>query len=78
MIKLSRKEPEEPAQHEPMPELLTVTEVAELLKVSTQSVRRLQSDRYLPFFKIGGSVRFAKSDIIEYLKKGRIDAVQRN
>ena len=57
-------------------ELLTTREVAELLKVSLSSVRRLQQGRRLPFIKVGGSVRFARSDILEYLQKGRVEAIQ--
>lgn len=60
----------------PMIELLTIKEVAELLKISQMSVRRLQQGRHLPFIKVGGSIRFAKSDIVEYLKKQRIDSIQ--
>ncbi len=56
-------------------ELLTIREVAELLKVSLSSVRRLQQGRHLPFIKVGGSVRFAKSDIVEYLQNGRTEAI---
>lgn len=60
-----------------MIELLTIKDVAKLLKVSEMSVRRLQQGRHLPFIKVGGSVRFAESDIVEYLKKQRIDAIDR-
>ncbi|HEY4498574.1 MAG TPA: helix-turn-helix domain-containing protein [Candidatus Paceibacterota bacterium] len=55
-------------------ELLTIKDVAELLKVSQVSVRRLQG-RYLPFIKVGGSIRFAKIDIVEYLKKARVESI---
>ena len=58
-----------------MIELLTIKEVAELLRVSPQSVRRLQQGRHLPFIKVGGSVRFDKSDIINFLKKQRVEAI---
>jgi len=47
-----------------------------LLKVSPTSVRRLQQGRHLPFIKVGGSVRFAKDDIVAYLKKGRVEAIK--
>jgi excisionase family DNA binding protein len=56
-------------------ELLDVTEVAEFLKISASGVRRLQQQRQIPFFKVGGCVRFAKSDIITYLKRRRVAAV---
>jgi excisionase family DNA binding protein len=60
-----------------MIELLTIKEVAELLKVSQTSVRRLQQGRHLPFIKVGGSVRFDKSDIINFLKEQRVEAISR-
>lgn len=56
----------------PAPELLTVSEVAKLLKISVPSVRRLQQQCQLPFFKVRGCVRFERSDIVEYLKKQRV------
>jgi len=56
-------------------ELLTIKDVAELLKISQPSVRRLQQERHLPFIKVGGSVRFAKNDIVEYLKKRRVELI---
>jgi excisionase family DNA binding protein len=57
-------------------ELLTISEVAELLKVSVSGVRRLQQARQLPFIKVGGSVRFSKSDILVYLEKRRVESVE--
>ena len=56
-------------------ELLTIKDVAKLLKVSQTSVRRLQQGRHLPFIKVGGSIRFAKTDIFEYLKKMRVEPI---
>ncbi len=58
-------------------ELLTVSEVAEILKISISGVRRQQQERHLPFIKVGGSVRFDKADIINYLKKQRVEAISR-
>jgi excisionase family DNA binding protein len=56
-------------------ELLTVAEVAELLKISASSVRRLQSDRKIPFVKVRGSVRFAQEDIVSYIARCRVEAI---
>lgn len=58
-----------------MIELLTIGDVAKLLRVSASTVRRLQQGRRLPFIKVGGSIRFAKDDIVEFLKKERIEAI---
>jgi excisionase family DNA binding protein len=57
-------------------ELLTIAEVAELLKVSVSGVRRLQQARQLTFVKVGGSVRFSKRDILLYLEKRRVESVE--
>jgi excisionase family DNA binding protein len=56
-------------------ELLTIKNVAELLKISPTSVRRLQQGRHIPFIKVGGSVRFAKNDVVAYLKRNRIESM---
>ena len=53
-------------------ELLTIAEVAKLLKISVPSVRRLQHQHQLPFFKVRGCIRFDKGDVIAYLQKQRI------
>jgi excisionase family DNA binding protein len=56
-------------------ELLTIPEVARLLKISVPGVRRLQQRRLIPFLKIGGSVRFQKNDLFEYLERRRVNRI---
>lgn len=56
-------------------ELLTISEVAALLKISPTGVRRLQQSRQIPFIKVGGSIRFLKSDIFAYLQKMRVESI---
>lgn len=56
-------------------ELLTIAEVAEMFKISSSGVRRLQQARHLPFIKVGGSVRFTRSDIASYLAKQRVESI---
>ena len=55
--------------------LLTVADVAELLKISASSVRRLQSDRKIPFVKVRGSVRFVREDIVSYIARCRVEGI---
>jgi len=57
-------------------ELLTIAEVAEILKISATGVRRLQQGRHISFLKVGGSVRFTKGDILSYLEKRRVESVE--
>lgn len=60
---------------DPFAGLLTISEVAELLKISAWTVRRLQRQRKIPFVKIGGSVRFKRSDLTAYLERRRVGAI---
>ena len=59
----------------PSPGLLTISEVAELLKLSVSTVRRLQRQRKIPFVRVGRSIRFARSDLAAYLEKRRVGAI---
>jgi excisionase family DNA binding protein len=60
---------------DPSIEFLTRDDLAKLLKISRASVYRLAERRQIPFFKVGGSIRFAKSDVLTFLRKGRVDAI---
>ncbi|MGD0328456.1 MAG: helix-turn-helix domain-containing protein [Minisyncoccia bacterium] len=59
----------------PTLELLTPAEVAELFRISMSGVRRLQQQRCIPFTKIGGSVRFVKSDLASYVERVRVKSI---
>ena len=56
-------------------ELLTVPEAAGFLRISVSGMRRLQQLRRVPFVKVGGSVRFTKSDLESYVAKNRVEAI---
>ncbi|WFU32401.1 helix-turn-helix domain-containing protein [Bradyrhizobium brasilense] len=56
-------------------ELLDLKESAAFLKISDSSLRRLQQGRKIPFYKIGGLIRFSKRDIVDYLMKQRVAAL---
>lgn len=64
-----------PTGFNPVVDLLTVPEVAKLLKISTSGVRHLQQQRVIPFIKVGGSVRFDRRDIASYLERNRVNAI---
>jgi excisionase family DNA binding protein len=55
--------------------LLTIPEVAGLLKVSVPTLRRLQRQRQIPFIKVGGCVRFSRSDVEAYLRQRRVQSI---
>ena len=56
-------------------ELLTPTEVAQMLKISKMGVYRLISKRAIPFYKVMGSIRFEKSEILSFLENNRFEMV---
>ena len=56
-------------------ELLTISEAATFLRISKTGVRRLQQGRHVPFFKVLGSVRFAKADLLSYLEGVRVELI---
>jgi len=48
-------------------EILTIPEVAELLKVAAKTVYALAQKRELPGFKVGGQWRFSRPAINEWI-----------
>ena len=60
---------------DPDPKTPTITDsrgAATLLGTTERHIRRLTSERDLPFLKVGGKVRFRLSDIEEYLGRHRV------
>lgn len=58
-------------------ELLTIADAAEFLRISASGMRRLQHGRSIPFFKVGGSIRFAKNDLLSYLARQRVEPIDK-
>ena len=56
--------PADPQGRKPvLPPLLTVDEVASILKLSSRQVRRLIKDKALPVLRIGCSIRISPPDL---------------
>ena len=47
---------------------MTLTEVADYLKVAERTLYRLAASKQIPAFKVGGAWRFAKSDIEAWIR----------
>ena len=56
-------------------ELLTVAELALVLKVEVRFVRRLVGERRIRFTKVGKFVRFYRRDVAEFVAAGRVEPV---
>ena len=57
-----------------MERLLTPQEAADRLGTSLRFVRRLISERRIPFIKVGRHVRIATSDLDAFIAAGRVEA----
>ncbi len=49
-------------------EILTIKEVAEYLKVTERTIYRLAGAKKIPAFKVGGTWRFSRADIDEWIR----------
>ncbi len=50
-------------------EILTLKEVANYLKLAEKTAYRLAADGKLPGFKVGGSWRFKREDILQWIEE---------
>ena len=50
-------------------QIMTIQEVSEYLKLTEKTAYRLASEGKLPGFKVGGSWRFKKVDLEEWIEK---------
>lgn len=57
-------------------EILTIREVAELLKINEKTVYKLAAGGKIPGFKVGGSWRFGRKEIADWIKR-KIEEQQR-
>lgn len=60
---------------EPFPELLTVKELAALLRISHRGEYRLVEKRRIPFHRVLRTLRFSSDDVLVYLGKNRVEAI---
>ena len=49
-------------------DILTITEVAEYLKVAERTLYRLAAAKKIPAFKVGGTWRFSHAEIDQWIK----------
>ena len=56
-------------------EIMTPQEVAHTLQISKAGVYRLIDKRLIPFYKVIGSIRFDRNDVLLYLQTNRVEVV---
>lgn len=50
-------------------EILTIREVADYLKVTERTIYRLAGAKKIPAFKVGGTWRFSRGEIDQWIKQ---------
>lgn len=60
----------------PSRSLIDISQVAEELGVSVRHVRRLVSERRIPYLKWGHLLRFDRQDLDEWLRNARRDPLR--
>jgi len=55
-------------------EILTLKEVAEYLKLAEKTAYRLAAEGKLPGFKVGGSWRFKREDVLTWIEEQKRNA----
>jgi excisionase family DNA binding protein len=55
--------------------LYTVEQAAEYLNTTERFVRRLISERRIPFHKVGRYIRFTETDLADFVHAGRVDGI---
>lgn len=59
--------------------LLDIKEMSKLLSVSEESLRqKMYKDEKIPFYKVGGELRFSKKEILEYFRRPKTDKAVAN
>jgi len=53
----------------PASDIMTITEVAAYLKVAERTLYRLAAAKKIPAFKVGGTWRFPRADIDQWIKR---------
>ena len=59
----------------PIKNLLGPVELARLFGVSKTSIYRLVESGQIPYYKIGGSLRFDHKDVVAYMENNRVDSI---
>ena len=59
-------------------DLLTVPEVATLLRLTDKGIYAMVSARRIPFVKVSNRVRFLRADVVQWLRENRVPASGRD
>ncbi|MDV7212793.1 helix-turn-helix domain-containing protein [Azotobacter beijerinckii] len=56
-------------------EILTIKQVADYLKVTERTIYRLAAAKKIPAFKVGGTWRFSRADLDNWIKQQSMEGL---
>jgi len=57
--------------------LLSIKDLGKIFNISQATAYRIVDGRKIPFYKIGGVIRFSEQDILKYLEDCRVEPIFR-
>ena len=57
-------------------EILTIKQVADYLRVTERTIYRLAAAKKIPAFKVGGTWRFSRKDIDNWIKQQTVEGLE--
>ncbi len=68
----------DPPAVSPSRPLLTVPEVASLLRLTVKGIYAMVEGRRIPFIRVGNRVRFVRDEVLRWLSESRVPASERS
>jgi len=68
----------DPPAVSPSRPLLTVPEVASLLRLTVKGIYAMVEGRRIPFVRVGNRVRFVRDEVLRWLSESRVPASERD
>ena len=60
---------------DPIIKMLDKKDLMRLFKVSKSTIERIVRSRQIPFYKIGGTIRFNQDEIVSFMQRNRVETI---
>ena len=60
---------------DPIIKMLDKKDLMRFFKVSKSTVERMVRNRQIPFYKIGGTIRFNQDEVVSFMQRNRVETI---
>ena len=60
---------------DPIIKMLDKKDLMRLFKVSKSTIERMVRSRQIPFYKIGGTIRFNQDEVVSFMQRNRVETI---